>query len=131
MIEINNTTKNKIKTKKLIGIIEIFLKAYKLKNFDVSVAIIGDKVMREMNLNYRGFDKTTDVLSFSGINEIIISYSQIKRQAKELKKSIDSELVFILVHGLFHLIGREDHTEKLRLAMIAEEEKFLKKYAII
>ena len=131
MIEINNTTKNKIKTKKLIGIIEIFLKAYKLKNFDVSVAIIGDKVMREMNLNYRGFDKTTDVLSFSGINEIIISYSQIKRQAKELKKSIDSELVFILVHCLFHLIGREDHTEKLRLAMIAEEEKFLKKYAII
>jgi len=131
MIEINNTTKNKIKTKKLIGIIEIFIKAYKLKNFDVSVAIIGDKVMREMNLSYRGFDKTTDVLSFSGINEIIISYQQIKRQAKELKKSVDSELIFILVHGLFHLIGREDHSEKLRLAMIAEEEKFLKKYAII
>ncbi|MEI7452082.1 MAG: rRNA maturation RNase YbeY [Candidatus Falkowbacteria bacterium] len=131
MIEINNTTKNKINSKKIISIVEIFIKAYKLKNFDVSVAVVGDTVMRKMNLTYRGFDKTTDVLSFSDLNEIVISYAQIKRQAKELKKGIESEFIFILVHGLFHLIGREDHTEKLRLAMIAEEEKFLKKYAII
>jgi len=131
MIEVNNTTKAKINSKKIIKIVEAFIKFYKLKNFDVSVAIVSDKVMHDMNLTYRGLDKTTDVLSFCGLNEIIISHEQIKRQAKELKKGIESELIFILVHGLLHLIGREDNKEVLRLAMIAEGEKFLKKCGII
>ncbi|MFA4942566.1 MAG: rRNA maturation RNase YbeY, partial [Patescibacteria group bacterium] len=105
MIEINNTTKTKIPTVKLKRIIEKFIVSYSLSDFSVSVAIVGDQRMRTLNHLYRGYDKPTDVLSFSGLNEIIIDIKAIERQARELGKSRDSELFFILVHGLLHLIG--------------------------
>lgn len=126
MIEINNTTKAKIPAIKMKRIIEKFISAHKLKDFSVSVALIGDKKMQELNKQYRGLDKPTDVLSFTGLNEIIIDIKAIERQARELKKSRDSELFFILVHGLLHLIGYDDNTEPKRLKMIALGEDFLR-----
>lgn len=126
MIEINNTTKTKIPALKMKRIIEKFIMVYKLKDFSVSVAIIGDLKMQELNQLYRGIDKPTDVLSFEGLNEIIIDIKAIERQAKELGKSRDSELFFILVHGLLHLLGYDDNTENKRLKMIALGEDFLR-----
>ncbi|MFA4942854.1 MAG: rRNA maturation RNase YbeY, partial [Patescibacteria group bacterium] len=61
-----------------------------------------------------------------GLNEIIIDIKAIERQARELGKSRDSELFFILVHGLLHLIGYNDETEKERLKMISLGEDFLR-----
>jgi probable rRNA maturation factor len=46
------------------------------------------------------------------LGEIVINYSQIKKQAKKYSNTIAQELIFILVHGLLHLIGYQDHTEK-------------------
>jgi probable rRNA maturation factor len=134
MIEINNTTKFKISERRIMKIAESFLAHYRLRKKDVSIAFIGDKKMRELNFRYRKKDRPTDVLSFEGgesggsdFGEIIIDLAQIKRQAKENNNSFEQELIFILVHGLLHLAGREDDTEKKRLAMIAEGEKFIKK----
>jgi probable rRNA maturation factor len=126
MIEINNTTKTKIPVLKMKRIIEKFIAVYKLKDFSVSVAIIGDQKMRELNFLYRGYDRPTDVLSFTELREIIIDIKAIERQAKELNQSRDSELFFILVHGLLHLIGYDDNTENERLKMIARGEDFLR-----
>jgi len=126
MIEINNTTKTKIPVAKMKRIIEKFILVYKLKDFSVSIAIIGDQPMRELNYLYRGYDRPTDVLSFTELREIIIDIKAIERQAKELGQSRDSELWFILVHGLLHLIGYDDNTENKRLKMIARGEDFLR-----
>jgi probable rRNA maturation factor len=127
MIEVNNTTKNKISSKKLIAVAEKFARYHKRKNFSVSLAIVGDKAMSAMNRRYRGKNRPTDVLSFPELNEIIIDYAQIKRQAKNFGKKPENELIFILVHGLLHLIGYDDSTEKTRLKMIRREEDFLQK----
>jgi len=107
-------------------IIEKFIAVYKLKDFSVSVAIIGDQKMRELNFLYRGYDRSTDVLSFTELREIIIDIKAIERQAKELGKSRDAELFFILVHGLLHLIGYNDNTENKRLKMMVRGEDFLR-----
>lgn len=123
-ILINNLTKNKISKKRIFFVFSKFALKYKIKE-DVSLAIISDNKMREINKVYRGFDATTDVLSFEDMNEIIISYNQIKRQAKEFKKSFQSEFDFILVHGLLHLIGFKDEKENDRLKMIKLGESFL------
>lgn len=124
MLFINNTKKYRINSKKLEMVVAKFSKHYKLKA-DISLALIGDATMRRLNLEYRGLNRTTDVLSFPGLNEIIISYPQIKRQALEARKTLEQELVFIFVHGLLHLLGRTDETEKNRQAMILEGEKFI------
>lgn len=97
---------------------------------ELSIAFVGDKIIRDLNKVYRGIDKTTDILTFSGedkfLGEVIIDYAQIKRQAKKFNNSIKKELIFILVHGLLHLLGYDDKTEKGRLEMEEMGEEFIK-----
>ncbi len=130
MIEINNLTRTKINESLVKEVSEKFLKKYKLKNKILSIAFVGDKRMKDLNRTYRKIDKTTDVLSFEGeeelLGEIVISFSKIKKQAKANKNTIKYELIFILVHGLLHLVGYDDNTEKKRLEMIKIGENFIK-----
>jgi len=129
MVDINNKTKVKLDEKAIRQVAEKFLKKYKQGKKDVSLAFIGDEKMRKLNKSYRQSDRTTDVLAFLGENdffgEIIISLPQIKRQAKE---SFKYELIFVLIHGLLHLLGHEDKTEKERGKMIKMGEEFLKTF---
>ncbi|MCK4539694.1 rRNA maturation RNase YbeY [Candidatus Parcubacteria bacterium] len=129
MIEINNKTKAKIDIKLIKKITEDFFSYYKIKNKELSIAFIGDAVMSRLNKQYRGKDKPTDILSFRGegdeLGEIIIDYAQIKRQAKKYSKSVKEELIFILVHGLLHLIGYEDETENGKRKMKKLGKEFI------
>ncbi len=130
MIEFNNTTKFRINQKELLAAAEKFFRIRKIKNKNLSVAFISDREIKKLNLRYRGQDRTTDILSFEGeddfFGEIVISPAKIKRQAAELKISFKKEMLFIFVHGLFHLSGYSDETEKDRLRMISLGEEFLK-----
>ncbi len=92
---------------------------------EVSVAIIGDRRMRELNRVYRKIDATTDVLSFplndptytknqafveapDGIlrlGDILISFPQAVQTASEENKLVDDVIVFLALHGLDHLLG--------------------------
>ncbi len=150
MIEISNKTKSKINIKLVKGVAQKFLKYYNIKRrlaavpplarsgsdhanvnkVELSIAFVGDKVMRRLNREYRGIDKITDVLAFSGedefLGEVIINYAQVKRQAKKFGNNIQQELIFILVHGLLHLLGYDDKAEKGRLEMERMGEEFIK-----
>ncbi len=126
MIEINNLTVKKINKARVEKIAKAFFKKYKIsEEVVVSLAIIGDNKMKQINSVYRQQNKPTDVLSFSDLKEIIININQIIRQAKEFKKKVNDEFDFILVHGLLHLIGYNDDTEEKRLKMIELGEDFL------
>jgi probable rRNA maturation factor len=137
MLEITNTTKQKINQKKAIAVAEGLLTFYKKNNQEVSLVIIGDKKMQSLNCAFRRIDKTTDVLSFSGqpsspllLGEIFINIQEAGRTKKyqemfNAKKSRDYIFYFLLVHGLLHLLGYDDKTEKTRAAMITLGETFL------
>jgi len=132
-IEINNQTKHKIDLRLVEKVVKVFAQAYKInKNKEISLAFVGDTEIKKLNKSYRGLNKATDILSFPGednfLGEIIIDYDQIKRQAVSFKNSAKKELIFILVHGLLHLIGYEDETDKEREEMIKLGEKFIKNY---
>lgn len=133
MVEINNQTRSKIDINKIEFIANKFIASSRYKKASVSVAFVGDETMRKMNRDYRGFNKPTDVLSFSEeiesrkefLGEIIIDYAQIKRQAKEFSDSVEEELIFIFVHGLYHLLGYEDATEAGKKKMDRLTKKFI------
>ena len=130
-VEINNKTKNKIDSALIERVAEKFLKIYKKEKKEVSVVFISESAIQRLNKIYRRVNKTTDVLTFAGdkkfLGEILINFKQIKRQAKELGVSAKKELIFILVHGLLHLLGFTDEAEKDRLEMIRSGEDFIKK----
>lgn len=92
--------------------------------------------MKALNKQYRGKDKTTDVLSFdmeSGgehrlLGDIVINPSQALRQAEEYEVTIEAELRRLLVHGFLHLIGY-DHEESKEEArrMKRKEDSLIQK----
>ncbi|MBU0722028.1 rRNA maturation RNase YbeY [Patescibacteria group bacterium] len=131
-VEINNQTNYKINLKLIEKAVKVFGQVYKIKNKEFSLAFVGDAEIKKLNLTYRGLNKATDVLSFSGdgdyLGEIIINYNQVKLQAGDFKNSAEKELIFILVHGLLHLIGYDDKTDKQRKKMIKLGENFIKSY---
>lgn len=89
---------------------------------EVSVHFIADKRMRTLNREYRGIDRTTDVLAFAAregdmpmlgddLGDLFISIPKIKKQAKEHKISFREECLRMLIHGTLHLLGY-DHMKK-------------------
>lgn len=90
------------------------------KNIYVSVSIVGDKEIKELNNEYRKKDITTDVLSFD-INEqqddgtyylgdVVVNKEQAQRQCKEYGNSVEEEISDLVGHGVLHLLG-VDHGE--------------------
>lgn len=91
------------------------------RSAEVSVTIVGDRRMRELNNKYRKLDKTTDVLSFGmedggefieppdntlRLGDIVVSYPQAVDEAREGNKLVDDQIVFLVLHGLDHLLGK-------------------------
>jgi len=148
MLEINNTTTEKINFSQLLSIADKFARAYKMKG-NISLAIVGSARLRSLNRSYRGIDKETDVLSFTEENEIVINIADTKKPRKYeamflevgldigLMKSAAAKkrlaeylLYFLFVHGLLHLAGYDDEAEAGRLEMIQKGRDFLKKIGL-
>lgn len=99
------------------------------KNYDLSVAVVGDKKMQELNKKYRGKNKTTDVLSFGldkNSGEIILNYSYIKKKAPEFKRNARGHLKASYIHGLLHLKGFGHKKISDFEKMQKQEKKWLK-----
>ncbi len=86
---------------------------------EISVAIVGDRKMRALNLKYRSLDKTTNVLSFpqqegekvvvpgnyTRLGDIVISYPQVVRESARDEMLIDEKVDQLLQHSMLHLLG--------------------------
>jgi probable rRNA maturation factor len=111
---------------------------------ELSLIITGDREVHKLNRDYRGIDATTDVISFalsenvadtkfitppdriSRLGEVIISYPQAIRQAKENKQTIKAELAWLVVHGLLHLLGYDHQDDASEAVMRTREDKILR-----
>ncbi len=88
---------------------------------NVSLALVTDETMRDINKGFRGTDATTDVLSFPFDNEaferdnfsgeIVISVKQAKIQADENGLPLLAEIKQLILHGLLHLAGLDHETD--------------------
>ena len=104
--------------------------------------------VRQLNKTYLGRDESTDVLAFSmlpaqgeptpdqpffatppngttHLGEVIISYPQAIKQAKEHCHSVERELAILIIHGVLHLLGYDHDTLKLKRLMSAREAAIL------
>lgn len=86
---------------------------------EVSVAIVGDRKMRELSRKYKNEDKTRNVLSFSlmegeatripddilRLGDIIISYPVVIKEASKEEMLVDDKVSQLVEHGLMHLLG--------------------------
>ncbi|TGL90168.1 rRNA maturation RNase YbeY [Leptospira congkakensis] len=114
-----------------------FLSPNFLQALELSILLVDDDLMREINLERRGFDKTTDVLSFplysesppipfQILGEVVISMDTCRDQAKEIGHSLVDEFYRLLVHGILHLFGYDHETnEEDAIQMRRKEDECL------
>jgi rRNA maturation RNase YbeY len=99
--------------------------------------------MRTLNSQWRGIDRTTDVLSFPMLDsselagamtsriptilgDIVISAPKAERQARLIGHSLEREMTFLMVHGLLHLAGYDHETgEADEARMIARQRELM------
>ena len=105
---------------------------------EVSVTLVDNARIHELNLEHRGIDRPTDVLSFPMFDEdfdddelcilgdIVLSLEQAEKQAEEYGHSFERETAFLTVHSMLHLLGY-DHEE----GKAAESEMFAKQEEIL
>lgn len=108
---------------------------------ELSIALVGDEEMAQLNKQYRGIEGPTDVLSFGcddpcptpgdepiALGDVVIAPEVAERQAVELGHSVEHELDVLLVHGVLHLLGYDHEAEDDAGAMAARESALLDAY---
>ncbi len=134
--------------------IDLCMKAEELdKAYEVSVLIVDDEEIREINREHRDIDRPTDVLSFpmaefeNGelisdegdydpdsdelmLGDIIISAETAKRQADEYGHSFEREIAFLTAHSCFHLLGYDHLEEEEEKIMIGKQESILRQMGL-
>lgn len=109
---------------------ERMLQALRMEEAELSVLLCDDATIHELNRDYRGKDRPTDVLAFAMnegeggglhphlLGDVVISIDTTRRQARERGATIVAEATFLLAHGLLHLLGYDHRTEdELRVMM--------------
>lgn len=94
---------------------------------EVSVLLTDDAQQQALNKQWRGMDKSTNVLSFpqfepfadmSGlIGDISMAYETVAREAAELGKPLEEHFTHLLVHGVLHIVGYDHENEAEALEM--------------
>ncbi|MDU5807744.1 MAG: rRNA maturation RNase YbeY [Finegoldia magna] len=109
-------------------------------NYEISLSFVSEVEIRKLNSDYRDKDSVTDVLSFpldddfaiqtNLLGDIIICCKRAIEQAKEYNHSIKREIVYLVVHSMFHLLGYDHIDESDRIIMRNKEKSALKEIGI-
>lgn len=113
------------------------------KPCEVSISIVDNEEIRQINHQFRNIDRATDVLSFPlmtfeegehlDLNEkgevllgdIIISLERAREQAEEYGHSLKREVAFLTAHSMLHLLGYDHMEEDEEKEMFAKQREIL------
>lgn len=110
----------KVNRKRIKNTVSNLLKDQGIKSaVEVSVAIVGDRKMRDLNKKYKNKDSTTNVLSFSlsegestnlpseimKLGDVVVSYPQVIKEAAVEEMMVDDKIDELVTHGVMHLLG--------------------------
>lgn len=109
-------------------------------NSALSVILVDDEKIHEINKEYRNIDRPTDVISFAlldsenigimdneeiELGDIFISIDACKRQAEEYEHGVDRELGFLFTHGVLHLLGYDHMNEEDEKIMFSKQREII------
>lgn len=112
-------------------------------DYEVSLSFVDNKEIHQLNRDFRGVDRATDVLSFplltddfdieleeESLGDIVISLERALEQSIDYNHSFEREVCFLVCHSVFHLLGYDHDTEENTKEMRAKEEHILNKLNI-
>jgi probable rRNA maturation factor len=102
---------------------------------DVTVVLVSDRTIRELNRRFRGLDRPTDVLAFplgeglaggEPFGDIVISHETARRRAREYGARLEVEVLRLTIHAVLHLCGYDHHERNEAARMHRLSRKLLK-----
>ncbi len=114
--------------------IDTTLKSLELGAKEVSVRIVGSDEIMQLNADYRGKPKPTNVLSFPAnleldgiemLGDIVICSEVVRQEAADYDLSFSDRYAHMLVHGLLHLLGYDHEADEARRLMESMERNIL------
>lgn len=106
---------------------------------ELSVSLVGDRSIQDLNRRYRGEDRPTDVLAFAMregeaggsepalLGDVVISADTAARQARRRRHSLGTEVQALLVHGILHLLGYDHERSPSEARRMRALEKRLRR----
>ena len=112
------------------------LTALRRRDAELSVLLVSDRVMRQLNRDWRGRDRTTDVLSFAQhegdaaaprqlLGDVVIAVPTAARQAKERGETLNVAAERLLIHGVLHLLGYDHERSQAEARRMQRRERRL------
>ncbi len=119
-------------------------------NYEVCIQFVSPRTMRQLNRDYRGKDKSTDVLAFpqyswkrplkckksppalrpianpQPLGDVVISPADASANINGISNKLQREICFLIVHGILHLVGHDHMTARDRKRMFAEQTKLMR-----
>ena len=106
----------------------------------VSVTLVDDQRIRELNAEWRGVDRATDVISLEcerpedavglcELGDIVLAPAFITRQAPHFGNTPAGEMCLLTIHGMLHLLGYDHLVEDEALVMEAREDALLASFS--
>ena len=117
MVEVVNRQRNlQVDTKAWSSFAVRALDAIGKSEASATIAFVSAKRIRQLNRQFRGIDKATDVLSFpaeeeSNLGDVAISVEIAVAQAEENGLALEYEIAQLILHGLLHLSGYDHETD--------------------
>lgn len=137
-IDLINETNEEIDLNDLRKVIDKTLESEKVSSAIMNVIIIDNERIHEINREYRGIDRPTDVISFAleddktfvntdfrVLGDIYISIDKVHEQAKTYGHSERRELSFLTVHGVLHLLGFDHMKKEDEVVMFKKQDEIL------
>ena len=119
----------KLSSRKLKKVAQKVLEIVERDQAELCLVLVGNREIRELNAKFRKKDYPTDVLSFPAgdelpagvqlLGDVVISVEKAKEQAKERRRTLNEEMVTLLIHGIVHLLGY-DHERSPKDARIMD-----------
>ena len=129
----------------LIGNLDQFfisiLSSESIEDSNINLSFISSEEMQELNKQFRGIDKDTNVLSFENqdisrehtkvLGDIAICYPYVVNEAIVSEKDLDSHISHMFIHVILHILGYDHENESEADNMESKEIEFLSKFNII
>ncbi|MBN2218179.1 MAG: rRNA maturation RNase YbeY [Pirellulales bacterium] len=117
--------------------VELVLEASGIDRANVSVAVVDNPTIHQLNRRYLDHDHPTDVLSFVLARgeaelegQIVVSAETARAEAARYGWPPENELLLYVVHGALHLTGQEDQTVESRARMREREKEILARFGL-
>ncbi len=119
--------------RKIIGLVRVICERFRLANVTVSIAIVGNRGIRKLNVEFLNHRNFTDCLAFDlsesknsrRLFELVVNGERAKSQADMRGHSPIAELALYITHGLLHNLGFDDLQPKKAKQMHRLEDEIL------